>query len=130
MHWILYIALFCIMVACDLLWIGVMWGYIEQNIIDIQNGSPCKIHKATIPIIYALMYLGIVLICLPLTAVYGLGAGALVGFVIYGIYDMCLLLEFKSCSGVVAGLDIAWGTLLFFSLTAIAVEFENVQIPF
>jgi len=74
--------------------------------------------------IYALMYIAIVFIALPLFPIYGPGAGAIVGCVVYGVYDLCLLLQFEHSSVKTALLDIFWGTALFTGITKLVEAME------
>ena len=124
MLWWLHIVLFCIMVIIDASWTKIMWGFYDHNVEIIQSNKEVGLYVWVIPPIYGTMYLALAMICIPLVPTYDVLAGALVGFVVYGIYNMCMVLQFSGCNKTLACVDTLWGTVLFLSLTAIAQWFS------
>jgi uncharacterized membrane protein len=121
MLWYMHVPLMLIMMVCDAAWIRLNMARYTENIMAIQNTTTYSMWYVLALPIYAVMYLSVVLIAVPLHAVYGLGAGALVGGAIYGVYNLCVLLQFENSSAVLACMDSVWGTLLFMALTRLAV---------
>ena len=121
MLWYMHFPLMLIMMVCDAVWIRLHLTRYTENIMAIQNTTTYTMWYALALPIYAVMYLSVVLIAVPLYAVYGLGAGALVGGAIYGVYNLCVLLQFENSSVLLACIDSAWGTLFFMVLTHLAV---------
>ena len=113
------------MMVCDLIWIWANFKRYTDNISAIQNTPYHSMWTIIIIPIYALMYVAIVFIALPLFPIYGPGAGAIVGCVVYGVYDLCLLLQFERSSVKTACLDICWGTALFTGITKLAEAMET-----
>ena len=124
MQWYLHLALMAIMMACDAGWIRFNLTRYTDNIMAIQNTKTYTMWYALALPIYAVMYLSVVLIAAPLHAVYGVGAGAMVGGAIYGVYNLCVLLQFEHSSAPLACVDTLWGTALFAGLAWVAVAFE------
>ena len=124
MLWWGYPVLMAAMMACDLIWIWANFKRYTDNITAIQNKPYHSMWNIIIIPIYALMYVAVVFIALPLFPIYGPGAGAIVGCVVYGVYDLCLLLQFEHSSVKTAFLDIFWGTALFTGITKLAEVME------
>ena len=120
MLWWGYVVVMAAMVLCDLIWIGTNFKMYTDHIMAIQGTPYYNMWKIIVLPIYALMYVAVVFIALPLYPLYGLGSGAIVGFVVYGVYDLCMLLQFHNSSVGIACLDILWGTALFTGLTKLA----------
>jgi uncharacterized membrane protein len=124
MLWWGYPVLMAAMMACDLIWIWVNLKRYINNITAIQNTPYQGMWNIIIIPIYALMYIAVVFIALPLFPIYNLGAGAIVGCVVYGVYNLCLLLQFKHSSVYLAFMDTCWGTALFMGITKLAEVME------
>ena len=120
MLWWGYLVVMAAMVLCDLIWIGANFKRYTDHIMAIQNTPYYSMWKIIALPIYMLMYVAVVFIALPLYPLYGLGAGAIVGCVVYGVYDLCVLLQFQHSSVGIACLDILWGTALFTGITKLA----------
>jgi uncharacterized membrane protein len=116
-----YLAVAGVMIACDLLFIRLRWRAYAENIARIQK-NPANLWKPIAIPIYILMYAAVILVAVPLYPEYNAGAGALVGLVVYGVYDLCMVLQFEDNSISLAAIDTLWGTALFTGLTQMAVS--------
>ncbi len=104
-----------VMVALDLLWLGVVAKpYYQQSIGHLLTAQP---RIAVIILFYALYALGLVIFAvipqggssgLLQTALYG----AMFGFFAYATYDLTNLATLKGWPIGIALLDMAWGTLV------------------
>ena len=112
-----------IMIICDAAWLRLNISSYAQNIINIQNTDTVAMWYAVAFPIYVIMYMSVIMIAVPLYPTYDMGSGALVGFSIYSVYNLCLLLQFENSSVALGVLDTIWGTLLFMCLTKLAVTF-------
>lgn len=126
MLWYFHIVLIIAMILCDGIWIFLNYERYTHNISMIQNTESHEMWAIMAIPIYVLMYVAVVFIALPLYPLYDIGAGALVGCVVYGVYDLCVLLQFHRSSVKVALMDMVWGTVLFMGLTKIAMVFDGV----
>lgn len=117
-HLKLFILSMIIFFMLDMLWIG----YFAKDIyfkhyglwLRLDNGQLQPVWWAIL-IVYALFALGTLFLVLPLAQSMPINAllyGALMGFVIYGIYDFTCLAIFKDWPKAMAFVDWAWGTLL------------------
>ena len=110
-----YVATLVVMVALDLLWLGVVAkSFYQQGIGHLMAARP------NIPVavaFYALYAVGLVLFAVaPGGSTAGwsrtLAMGALFGFFAYATYDLTNLATLKNWPVGVALLDIAWGSLV------------------
>jgi uncharacterized membrane protein len=117
-----------IMMICDAGWIRLNMALYTENIMAIQNTGAYTMRYAFALPIYAVMYISVIFIAVPLHAIYDAGSGALVGCSIYGVYNLCVLLQFENSSVPLACLDTAWGIILFTGVTRLAVAFDTVLL--
>ena len=123
MLWYFHVVLMLIMIVCDAAWIWLNMSRYSQNIINIQNTDTVVMWNAVALPIYVIMYMSVIMIAVPLYPTYDMGSGALVGFSIYSVYNLCMLLQFENSSIALGVIDTIWGTLLFMCLTKLAVTF-------
>ena len=107
--------LFCLL---DYLWLGNIGKslYID-NIGDLlllegRNITPRLIPALIVYLLFAVMLWVIILPLAEFSIVKSIYYGALVGFVIYGIYDMTNLAVFKDWTVFIAIVDWLWGIIL------------------
>lgn len=107
--------LFCLM---DYIWLGVVGkGLYLENVgsmllVHQQTISPRLLPAAFVYLLFAIMLWLIVLPLAQSNIKMSFAYGALVGFVIYGIYDMTNLAVFKDWTTTIAIIDWCWGTFL------------------
>ncbi len=115
----IFLMAFIIFIITDMIWLG----FIAKNMY-FQHYSPwLRLTQNQLqPIwwsaiaVYLLFATSIVFIILPLAQESILRAaayGALLGFIIYGVYDFTCLAIFKNWPVKMAFVDIAWGTFLY-----------------
>lgn len=108
-----YAAIAIVMVALDLLWLGVIAKSIyQQGIGHLMTERP----KIAVAVFFYLLYAGgLLLIAVVPNAAAGFGktvlTAALFGFVAYATYDLTNLATLKDWPIGVSLLDMAWGTL-------------------
>ena len=119
-----YILVAFVMYICDAVWIFFLWNFYSENIQLIQQGTKVNICKLAIAPIYVIMYLSVIFIAIPLYPEYNVGAGTLVGGAIYGVYDLCMVLQFEDNNLLLAVFDTLWGMALFTGLTYLAISFS------
>lgn len=114
----------------DFVWLGFIVKDFNlrqlANIGRIENG---QFDLAYFPafLIYVLMALAVVIFVLPKVAgeasvVWPFLWGALLGLIVYGVYDLTNLAILKNYPLHFALLDIAWGTVVFGVVTVITVK--------
>lgn len=114
----LFAALVPIMLALDMLWIGVLM----QKFYDSQlgalarrSGDALAPHWPSAVLVYLLLPLGIVLFVVPKAAndhLYTALWGALFGFILYAVYDLTNLATLAGWPLRLAIVDIIWGAVL------------------
>ena len=111
---IAYAATAVIFFALDFIWLSSAVGFYRERLGELLLDKPNLGYAAAF---YALYVVGIVALAV-VPAVNGgswvnaLGAGALLGLVAYGTYDMTNLSTLRNWSLSVSLLDMAWGTAL------------------
>lgn len=107
--------LFCIL---DLIWLGhigkpLYLKHIGQMLLlDGQTITPRPLATVLVYFIFAIMIWFIVLPLANYKILHSFYYGALVGFVVYGIYDTTNLAVFKDWTTTIALVDWLWGTIL------------------
>ena len=107
-----------IFTAMDLVWIGVVAASLYRSQLGdlISLGQEMSAGRAAAALCtWLLLVLGILCFALPRgiqngSAMASLAWGALLGFVIYGVYDLTNLAVLRGWTLKVTVLDIAWGT--------------------
>ncbi len=117
-------------IILDFLWLGfVVKDFNLRQLAEIgriENGKFILAYLPTV-LVYVLMAAGVVLFVLPKVAgevsvLWPFLWGALLGFIVYGVYDMTNLAILKNYPIRFAMLDIAWGTLVFGIVTVLTVK--------
>lgn len=124
----LYVTCLISFLVFDLIWIGfLMKGfYVRQlRMIGRISGDQFEPNLWAALAVYIALSIGIVQFVLPktnqdLTPLATFGAGALLGFVVYSVYDFTNLSTLKDWTLTLALVDIAWGTLLCGLVTLVA----------
>lgn len=115
----LFLIAFVVFIATDMIWLG----FIAKNLyfqhyrpwLNIVDGQLKPIWWATV-IVYLLFALSVIVFIIPLTHSSPLWAacyGAVLGAIIYGVYDFTCLAIFKDFPIGMGLLDWVWGTLLY-----------------
>lgn len=109
-----YAATTIVMVALDLLWLGLIAKPIyQQGIGHLMADRP---NVAVAVLFYAVYALGLTLLAVLPNAAAGwsktLGSAAVFGFVAYATYDLTNLATLKNWPLGVSLIDMAWGTLV------------------
>ena len=115
----------------DFLWLGfVVKDFNLRQLAEIGRIENGNFNLAYFPavLVYVLMALGVVVFVLPKVAeaeasvLWPFLWGALLGFVVYGVYDLTNLAVLKNYPLQFAMLDVAWGTLAFGIVTVLTVK--------
>ena len=114
----------------DFLWLGfVVKDFNLRQLADIGRIENGQFNLAYFPavLVYVLMALGVVVFVLPKVAgetsiLWPFLWGALLGFIIYGVFDMTNLAVLKNYPLQFAMMDMAWGTLAFGVVTVLTVK--------
>ena len=109
-----YAATAVIFFALDFIWLSSAVGFYRERLGELLLDKPNLGYAA---VFYALYVVGIVALAVAPALgggswVNALGAGALLGLVAYGTYDMTNLSTLRNWSLSVSLLDMAWGTAL------------------
>jgi uncharacterized membrane protein len=110
-----YLAAALVMVALDMLWLGVVAKTMYQQAIGQLMAEEPKVLAAIV--FYAVYALGLVIFALaPQAEDFGLGrtvgVGALFGFFAYATYDLSNLATLRNWPIRLTLIDMAWGTAL------------------
>lgn len=120
----LFLKQFCVasisFLVLDFLWLGfVVKSFNLRQLAEIgriENGD-FRIHYAPAILVYLLMALAVVFFVLPKiegkSLLEGFFWGAMMGFLIYGVYDLTNLAILKNYPIPFAVADMAWGTTAF-----------------
>jgi uncharacterized membrane protein len=111
----------------DGIWLGVlMKNFYRREMLPIVRlaGGGIAPHWPAALVVYALLGLGIALFVIPRapTVASAAGFGALLGLVVYGVYDFTNFSTLRQWPFVLTLVDTAWGTLAS-ALAAAAVRF-------
>ena len=117
----------------DIAWIGIIMKKFNLNqladIGRIENGQFDVLFRAAIPVYFLMAFLvaGFVLPRFNSASSIGQVAlwGALMGFAVYGVYDLTNLAILKNYPIRFAIVDMTWGTFSFAAVTVITHKFSN-----
>lgn len=112
-----YIIASIVFVLLDGIYLNLIQEYFNHQIKIIQ-GSPIQINLVYTAITYLFLILGLNYFIISKSK--SVQEAALLGFVIYGVYEFTNISLFKKWSLLTALFDTAWGTVLF-ALTTIIV---------
>ncbi len=123
-HWVLvYIASLAAFLLIDMIWLGVIArGMYRTQIGHLLADTP---NWTAAFVFYALFVLGIMFFAVsPAVAADSWGVlirnGAFFGLITYATYDLTSLAVMKNFPASIALIDMAWGTVLVTSVSAIA----------
>lgn len=117
----------------DFAWIGViMKNFNMKQLADIgriENGQFNVLFPAAIPVYFIMAFLVVGFVLPRFTQTSSLGQvalwGALMGFAVYGVYDLTNLAILKNYPLPFAIVDMAWGTFAFAAVSVITHKFAN-----
>ena len=123
-----YLATAIVVFGLDFFWLNRMLGFYQSQMGDLLLEKPRLGYAAAF---YAVYVVGVVvLVVLPAAAggswINALLAGALLGLMAYGTYDMTNVATLKGWSPQVAMVDMAWGTFV----TALAATVGTLVLTF
>ena len=109
-----FFAIIVVILVLDLLWLKlVMGGAFKTELGDIALEAPRLTPAAMFYVMYAVGVL--VFVAIPTASSpwhTALGLGALFGLMAYGTYDLTNMATLKPWTWKLAGMDMAWGTLV------------------
>lgn len=111
------------MLVMDGVWLQLVQKRAWSDEIERVQGRPAAYRVRYAILAYAVMLFAVLSIIVPNQETVRDAAkqGALLGFVIYAVFDFTNLAIFKQYSLLTAIQDIAWGTLLFCVVSVVAV---------
>jgi len=118
-----------VMLALDLLWLGVLSPPLYQaHVGPLLRSDPDLAAAALFYLIYLIGVNEFVIHARPGARVAGIAArGALFGFVAYATFDLTALAMLRGWSPLVTAVDMAWGTLLTATVAASAARFGRAR---
>jgi uncharacterized membrane protein len=116
-----YLVAAIIFVVLDGIYLNLIKGYFNNQIKKIQ-GSDIKINIIATGITYIILIFGLNYFIIQRNR--SVKDAALLGFVIYGVYEFTNMSLFKDWSILTAIIDTTWGTVLFGLTTAIIYKLE------
>lgn len=111
-----YLLAAIIFVVLDGLYLNLIKGYFNNQVKSIQ-GSPIQINLIYVAITYVFLIFGINYFIIKKNR--PVKEAALLGLIIYGVYEFTNISLFKNWSILTAIIDTAWGTTLFALTTTI-----------
>ena len=120
----LFVASLIILPAIDYIWLSNMANFYVARYGDLarlENGQLKVLYFPAI-VVYFLLALGLVFFVVPRSERLGQAvlSGALLGFVIYGVYDMTNMATLRNYTWTLSLVDMTWGTVLN-AIAAIAI---------
>ena len=110
-----YAATFVVMVALDMIWLGVVAkSFYQEGIGHLMAGKPVVLVAVAFYILYAIGLVFFAVVATESASGYAKTAlyGALFGFFAYATYDLTNLATLKNWPVGLALLDMAWGTVV------------------
>lgn len=131
----LFFVSFFSMVALDIVWLGfLMSNFYVKHLGDLGRVVDGKFAMLYWPagIVYILMSLALVIFVLPRLAAntpfsQSFLYGALMGFILYGVYDMTNLATLRDWSITLCIVDMAWSTFLC-GITAVILKLAQEKL--
>lgn len=111
--WYLYGVLLVVMLMFDAIWTRAVWPSTKDGAYEFMEDL--------IPLAHLTMFVTLIMVSIPLSSALGVVAGALSGFFVFAVLDMCSALRQKGKDMRLVCLDLIWGTMLFLVLSALAV---------
>ena len=112
-----------IFVVLDGIYLNLVKGYFNQQIQKIQ-GSPIKINIIYVGITYIFLIFGLIYFIIEKHR--SVKDAALLGFVIYGVFEFTSISLLKNWSLLTVIMDTTWGTILFALTTGIVYKITSI----
>jgi uncharacterized membrane protein len=110
-------------VLLDSIYLNLIKNYFNKQIIDIQ-GSPIQINYTAAAITYIFLIYGLNTFIIQKNK--SVSEAALLGFIIYGVYEFTNLSIIKNWRILTAIIDTTWGAVLFALTTAIIYKVRGI----
>ena len=118
-----YLLTAVIFVILDGIYLNLIKGYFNKQIKSIQ-GSEIQINFIAVAITYILLIFGLNYFIIQKHK--SIQDAAILGLIIYGVFEFTNLALFKNWSILTVILDTAWGTILFALTTAIVYKITGI----
>lgn len=118
-----YLVAAIIFVILDGIYLNLIKGYFNKQIKNIQ-GSDIKINIIATGITYIILIFGLNYFIIRRNR--SVQDAALLGFIIYGVYEFTNMALFKNWSIFTVIIDTTWGTVLFGLTTAIVYKLSAI----
>jgi len=112
-----------IFVVLDGIYLNLVKGYFNQQIQKIQ-GSPIQLNLIYTAITYIFLIFGLIYFIIEKHK--SVKDAALLGFVIYGVFEFTSISLFKNWSIVTVLMDTTWGTILYALTTGLVYKIINI----
>jgi len=112
-----------IFVVLDGIYLNLVKGYFNQQIQKIQ-GSPIQINIIYVGITYIFLIFGLIYFIIEKHK--SVKDAALLGFVIYGVYEFTSISLLKNWSLLTVIMDTTWGTILFALTTGLVYKITSI----
>jgi uncharacterized membrane protein len=118
-----YLVAAIIFVILDGIYLNLIKGYFNKQIKNIQ-GSDIEINVIATGITYIILIFGLNYFIIRRNR--SVQDAALLGFIIYGVYEFTNMALFKNWSILTVIIDTTWGTVLFGLTTAIVYKLSAI----
>jgi uncharacterized membrane protein len=112
-----------IFVVLDGIYLNLVKGYFNQQIQKIQ-GSPIQINLIYTAITYVFLIFGLIYFIIEKHK--SVKDAAILGFVIYGVFEFTSISLFKNWSLITVLMDTTWGTILYALTTGLVYKIINI----
>lgn len=118
-----YLLAAVILVILDGIYLNLTKGYFNKQIKSIQ-GSEIQMNFIAVAITYILLIFGLNYFIIQKHK--SIQDAALLGLIIYGVFELTNLALFKNWSILTVIIDVTWGTILFTLTTAIVYKITGI----
>ena len=112
-----------IFVILDVIYLNLVKGYFNQQIQKIQ-GSPIQLNIIYTGITYIFLIFGLIYFIIEKHK--SVKDAAVLGFVIYGVYEFTSISLFKNWSLLTVIMDTTWGTILYALTTGLVYKITSI----
>lgn len=112
-----------IFVVLDGIYLNLVKGYFNKQVQKIQ-GSPIELNIVYVGITYIFLIFGLIYFIIQKNK--SVKEAALLGFVLYGVFEFTSISLFKNWSILTVLMDTSWGTILFALTTAIVYKIISI----
>jgi uncharacterized membrane protein len=112
-----------IFVVLDGIYLNLVKDYFNQQIQKIQ-GSPIQINLIYTAITYVFLIFGLIYFIIEKHK--SVKDAAILGFVIYGVFEFTSISLFKNWSLITVLMDTTWGTILYALTTGLVYKIINI----